>query len=290
MLELRAGPASVVIDADRGGRLASLVIDKQQLIVAPTDATDRSIYWGSFLMAPWAGRIENALLEFEGRQHILPTRDGQHALHGVVVDRSWSVERASASEAVLSCPLGDSGWPFSGLVRQRFVLSAEALAMTAKIEAARRMPVTLGWHPWFVRGDGPSPRVTVTADEVLETEGLIPTGQRLPVDERTDLRRGPAIDGRALDHIYVGPKSPAVIHWPALELRAYLEPPIGCVVVHTRPRAFCVEPQTGWPNAAVLAQRGVPGTGLTVLERGGSLLATVTWRWRPLDPDAVQRR
>lgn len=290
MLELRVDGASIVIDTERGGRLASLVINGQQLLVAPVRATDRSIYWGSFLMAPWAGRIGNAILEFDGRRHVLPTRDGPHALHGVVVDRRWSVERASTSEAVVSCPLADGSWPFDGLVRQRFELSADAFVQTAEIEAAQRMPVTLGWHPWFVRGGGPSPRITVNAEEVLETEALIPTGHRVLVNELTDLRSGPEIEGRVLDHVYVHPNSPAVIRWPTLELRAELEPPIGCVVVHTRKDAFCVEPQTGWPNAAVLAQRGVPGTGLTVLEPGGTLRATVTWRWRPLVPEAVERR
>jgi aldose 1-epimerase len=282
MLELIAAGASAHVDTDRGARLASLVIGGQQLIVGPPDAIDRSTGWGSFLMAPWAGRIENGILEFDGRRHVLPTRGKPHAIHGVVLDRSWSVEHVSATEAIVTCPLGGDGWPFVGQVRQRFALSADALVQTAEVEAAERMPVTLGWHPWFVRGVGPSPRVTVSADEVLELESLIPTGRRIPVDERTDLRRGPPIDGRALDHVYVAPGSPAVIRWPTLELRAELEPPVDCVVVHTREDRFCVEPQTGWPNAAVLSPRGVPGTGLTVLERGGSLRATVIWRWRPL--------
>ena len=96
----------------------------------------------------------------------------------------------------------------------------------------------------------------------------------------TDLRRGPAIAGRRLDHAYVGARSPAVITWPDLELAIEFAPPASVVVVHTPPRGLCVEPQTAWPNALSADLRSTPGTGVTKLAAGESLRVEAGFNWR----------
>ena len=122
------------------------------------------------------------------------------------------------------------------------------------------MPAALGWHPWFRRRSAEA-RLRVDADEVLVTRELIPTGERTQVRGMTDLRRGPAIAGRRLDHAYVDARSPAVVAWPDLELTIEFGPPASIVVVHTPPRGLCVEPQTAWPDASSSELRRVPGHG-----------------------------
>ncbi len=278
MIELHAGGTALAIDPDRGGRWCSLTVDAGELLVGPPDPTDRSFSWGCFLMAPWAGRIAGAVLDWDGVRHRLQPNDGPNAIHGVVYGRPWSVERVTPSEAVLSCRLEGGDWPFGGLVRQRVRLSPDGLVAEAEVVAERSMPASFGWHPWFRMGGGA--RVRVAGDEVLETRDLIPTGRRHPVDAITDLRAGPAVDGRALDHVYPDVASPAVIRWADRELEIASDGPLRTIVVHTRPESFCVEPQTAWPNAPALADRGVPGTGLARLEPGSSLRAAMTWRWQ----------
>ena len=278
MIGLVAGSARLGIDLDRGGRLSSLRLGEREILVGPPDATDRSIEWGSFLMAPWVGRLENGIFDFDGRRYVMPPTLGRHAIHGVVFDRSWTATRVDGDLAELSCDLGPAGWPFGGVARQRFRLEATGVHIEAEVQAERRMPAALGWHPWF-RREAPGPRLRVDADEVLQTRGLIPTGERIPVRGMTDLRPGRLIAGRHVDHAYVDPRSPAVATFPDLELRISWDAPVSSVVVYTPPHAFCVEPQTAWPNALAGGEAEAPRTGLAILEAGGILRASMRIDW-----------
>ena len=284
MIELRAGSAALTIDPGRGARWSSLRVDGTELLVGPPDDDDRSIYWGCFLMAPWAGRIEGAALDWSGERLRLPRNEGGHSIHGVVFDRPWRIESASATGAALSCPLDPGRWPPGGRAWQRIRLSGAGLTAEAEVVAGdTAMPAALGWHPWFPARDGGA-CVTLAADRVLETDALIPTGRLCPVDALTDLRGGATLTGRALDHAYPGAASPAVVRWRDLELSIAFGGPLRTVVVHSRPGSFCVEPQTAWPNAPALASRGVAGTGLVRLVPEGRLAASMRWSWRRIAP------
>ena len=279
MIELRAGPSSATIDPDRGGRLAALAVNDRQLIVRPPDDRDSTILWGSFLMAPWCGRIADAVLEWRGRRHTLPATLEPHAIHGTVWGQGWAVESATGTQAVLTARLEPGGWPFAGNVRQRYALADGELVTSAEILAEEPMPAALGWHPWFVR-DANDARLTVQSAHTLETEAMIPTGRLVPVDGTTDLRHGTAIGARLLDHCYTEVRSPALVEWPDLRLEIAFDEPLATVVVHSRETSFCVEPQTAWPNPIALEAAGITGTGLAALEAGDRLAASMTWSWR----------
>ena len=109
---------------------------------------------------------------------------------------------------------------------------------------------------------------------------LVPTGAVRAVTKYEDLRSGPALGDRRLDHVYVRAKSPALVRWPDLDLAIEFGDSLNTVVVHTPSEGICVEPQTMWPNAPLLAARGVTGTGLRTLEPGESLRASERWTWR----------
>ncbi|MHB8459122.1 MAG: aldose epimerase family protein [Candidatus Limnocylindrales bacterium] len=283
-IELRApgGDAVAVVDIGAGGRLASLVLGGQERLISSPAPDDRSVRWGSFLMAPWVGRMAEARLAWDGRIHRLPADHGRHALHGLVLGRPWSVTEARDDRVDLDIALGPLGWPFGGRARQSIRLAAGHLTMIAELRAdGVAMPAALGWHPWFRRPATGDIAVTVAASEALElTPDLIPTGRRLSVDADSDLRAGPALADRRLDTVYVDVASPALLAWPDLTLTMEFMPPVSTVVVYTPRAAVCVEPMTGWPDAAALAAAGVAGTGLVRLAPGGSLRAVTTWRWR----------
>ena len=114
---------------------------------------------------------------------------------------------------------------------------------------------------------------------------MIPTGRRIPVRGMTDLRPGRPIAGRHVDHAYVDPRSPAVASFPDLELRISWDGPVNSVVVYTPPHAFCVEPQTAWPNALAGGEADAARTGLAILEPGGVLRASMRIDWSVRDPD-----
>ena len=278
MIELQAGFSSATLDAERGGRLASLKVRDRELIVGAPDDADRTILWGSFLMTPWCGRIAEAVFEWRGRRHALNATLEGHAIHGTVWDQAWTVESATDMEAVLTARLEPGGWPFAGSVRQRYALTDRELVTSAQILAEEAMPAALGWHPWFVR-DGGDARLTVLSSHTLETDALIPTGRRLPVDGTTDLRHGTEIGARLLDHCYTEVRSPALVEWPDVRLGIAFDEPLTSVVVHSRAASFCVEPQTAWPNPIALDAAGVIGTGLVTLEAGDRIAASMTWSW-----------
>jgi len=281
---LRADDVEAVLEPSRGGRLRALRIAGRQVVreQGPEDPGDRApiagLLWGCFLMAPWVGRLRHGELCWEGRTHRLPTSLGGHAIHGLVADVPWAVDGATPTLAQLSTELGAAGWPFDGTVTQRYDLGPTRLSFEATITARESMPAALGWHPWLVRGAGPT-RLACDADHTLALdEELLPTGGTIPVDPRTDVRDGPELGDRALDDCYVGVRGPVSVTSDGLTLTVHADP-VAAVVLHATPEVVCVEPQTAWPDAPTLAGAGHTATGLVALRAGAALTARQTWTW-----------
>ena len=261
---LESGDARAIVDADAGGRLASLVVAGHELLV--TEGPD-AFGWGSFPMAPWAGRIRRGRFRFEGREHRLPIALPPHAIHGTVCHVRWSSVGADA----IAADLGDA-WPFRGRVTQRFGLEENAITVRMELEADEPMPATIGWHPWFASelaapGDGGSaarsrvclefePRAMFRRDD----DG-IPSGELVPP--------GP----HPWDDCFVDPRTPPVLRWPGV-IELAIESTCRFWVVYEPGPAICVEPQTGPPDAANL--------GVEPVEPGMPLVAEMRWRWRLL--------
>ena len=284
MLHLEALGVTATIDEAHGGRLASLRVDGRELILGPSGPDDASFRWGCFLMAPWPGRLADGRLRWGDRTIQLRRTHGRHAIHGLVATVPWRVERADRATADLSVSLDRAGWPFGGSVWQQTRLEPGRIVLEAEIRAEVEMPAALGWHPWFrrradeVSGLG-EVTVRVDADDVLEARGMIPTGRLVPVTYRVDLRSAPTLDDRRLDHAYVGVRPPLEIAWPDLTLGLETEPWLSTVVVYTPPGAFCVEPQTAWPNALGVAPSDTPAAQGGVLEAGERLRVTLALAW-----------
>ena len=249
------GVRAVVLPAD-GGRLGSLAIDGRELLV--TRRPEGPIFWGSYPMAPWAGRIRHGELTFRGRDHVLPLGMPPHAIHGVVFDRPWR----EVAPGTISIDL-DERWPFRGRVSQRFVLDADGLEITMTLDADEPMPAVIGWHPWFRRvlaeGDAPL-LLTFRAEAMLvrDAEG-IPTGEREPPSA------GP------WDDAFTGIREQPVLEWPG-RLKLAISSTCPWLVVYTMPvRAICVEPQSGPPDG--------PNQAPEVVVPGAPLTHVMRWRW-----------
>ena len=283
MVELIASGVVTRIDPVDGGRIVALVIAGMDRIVskARVRAREPALYWGCYPMVPWAGRLAN------GR---IPTRDGEvrlepnlppSAIHGLGFDKSWEVVERSKTAVTMTTELRGLGWPFGGRARQTVRLAAASLELELEVSGYTRAgPVGVGWHPWFTRPAKGDIELCVAASEVLVVDAdLLPTGEIRKVSPTDDLRSCPPLGDRRLDHVYVRAKSPAVVRWPDLELRIEYDTSMQTVVVHTPPEGVCVEPQTMWPNAPLLAAAGVRDTGLRTLEPGERLSATEAWSW-----------
>jgi len=265
-LTLRSGPAELSIAAAHGGRLAGLRVDGLDLLVTGAEGI---FGWGSYPMAPFAGRVRDGVLTWQGRRHQLPRNNPPHAMHGLVLDRSWQVTDADATSAELRCDF-DSRWPWAGHVRQQVQLFDDHLLLRLEVHADEGgreegpMPAWTGHHPWFARqlSRGEPVRFEVPAAGMFTNDPPgIPTGVTVPVGT------GP------WDDTYVDVAWPATLTWEgALALSIDADTRYAVVFDH-RPHAVCVEPQTAPPNATELglAAAVVPGQPLT-------MAMSLTWR------------
>jgi galactose mutarotase-like enzyme len=263
-----------------GGRISSLVMaGRERLLVEPAVGADPATGWGCFLMAPFVGRVNQGLIDWGGRKTRLRLNGERHSVNGSVFDSEWEVVGRTGASIAISCKLDPNKWPFRGTVTQRVSLARGLMRLEAEIQATDPMPAALGWMPWF-RHPGAHLNVGLQSEAVLDlTPDLIPTGEIVPVDRRTDLRSGPSLAGHRLEDVYVGVKSPIVIAWPDIEFKMTLTKALGTVAVYTHPQAICVQPMSAWPDAIRLSGAGVKDTGLVTLVPGQKLKAAISCAW-----------
>ena len=259
-LRLSAPGVEVVIDHVAGGRVASLVVDGRELLRTSRDGPRD---WGSFPMAPYAGRVRDAEFTFGGVVRRLPATMPPHAIHGTVLDRRWH----AIDTSTIAIDLGPD-WPFVGGVAQRFELAADSLTCRMELHAEEPMPASIGWHPWFARhiqGTTGELELDVEPGAMYRRDPAgIPTGELVPPSP------GP------WDDTFVDLRRPPVLRWPGF-LELTIESDCPCWVIYTSPSdALCVEPQTAPPDAL--------NADPTVVEPGRPLTAEMTWRWRSLAP------
>jgi aldose 1-epimerase len=266
MLRLETTGARADVDLAVGGRLASFVVDGRELLVT---SDPNGFRWGSYVMAPFAGRLRSGRFEHGGRTWQLPLNEPPHAMHGVLYDRAWR----RVDDRTIEADLGDP-WPFAGRVVHRFDLAPGSLAFRLELHADESMPAALGWHPWFARrpaavvpGAPPSGELELDfeAGAMYERDADgIPTGRLVPPRPRpwddcfADVRRAP------------------ILRWPGfLELTVESDAPAW--VVYDEPvDAICVEPETAAPDSL--------NRSPTIVLPGQPLIAEMTWRWHRLAP------
>ncbi len=257
-MRLSAPDVEVVIDLVAGGRIASFVVAGHELL---RTSGAGSVQWGSFPMAPWAGRIRRATFDFDGRTYDLPVNFPPHSIHGTVLDRRWQL----VGDGAIATDLGPD-WPFGGIAIQRFELSADSLTCRLEVQSETVMPASIGWHPWFIRRlEGLPGELELEFDAgamyVRDDDGIATT------------RRVPRPPG-PWDDCFTDVRRPPRLRWPGF-LELSIESDCPDWVVYTVPEdALCVEPQTAPPDAL----NGTPA----IVEPGRPLAAEMTWRWRSL--------
>jgi aldose 1-epimerase len=283
VVELRSEGAVARIDAAEGGRIVSLVIAGVERILSKARARARvpALYWGCYPMVRWAGRLADGRIPTEDGEVRLDSNLPPSAIHGLGFDKSWEIVDRGETAVTMTCELRGLGWPFGGRASQTLRLGVNSLELELHVGGYRRAgPAGLGWHPWFTRPSGGDLELRVDAGEVLVLDAdLVPTGEVRPVTPSEDLRSGPPLGDRRLDHVYVRAKGPALVRWPDLKLRIEYDTSLQTVVVHTPSEGICLEPQSMWPNAPLLAAAGVRGTGLRTLEPGDTMTAAMRWIW-----------
>jgi aldose 1-epimerase len=252
----------------RGGRLTSVVVDGLELLVR---AGADQFHWGSFPMAPWAGRLRHGRLAFDGRVVQLPVNSPPHALHGLVTDRVWellAVDERSVSLAVDLGLIASDPWPWPCRVVQSVALHEHGADFELQVHAENPVPAHVGWHPWFRRtlrrGDVPAQLQVSSGEVYLNGPDGLPTGERsMPPPP-------------PWDYCFVGLAEAPRVRWPGvLELTVDSDCPYW-VLFDEEPAGICVEPWTGPPNC-------LNGPHARVVSSEQPLTASMSWRWQRLD-------
>ncbi|MBI2777103.1 MAG: aldose 1-epimerase [Chloroflexi bacterium] len=272
---LEAGDVRLTIAPHEGGRLASLAIAGDEILVTGSPAGP--MYWGCYPMAPWAGRIRHGRFRFRGQEVQLPLGSPPHAIHGITYDRPWAV----VDDRTLATRLGAS-WPFRGELVQQVTLLPGGLEVSLELRALDAMPAVIGWHPWFRRSIAGVPvEISLEARAMLRRDA-----EGLPAGELVAPTPGP------WDDAFTGVERAPRLTWPG-RVRLEMESTCRWWVAYTeRPDAVCIEPQSGPPDAVNLAGRSSHGLDLgpAMLEPGETLRHTMTWRWASLRGTASPAR
>lgn len=235
LLTIGTGSIRVVADPVRGGRIAQITHDGVDLLIGRAPRTDAPTEWGCYPMVPWAGRIRAGQFTLDGERYSVPVSFGDHAMHGVGFVSPWHMGEVTerSIELRLDLPTGER-WPFGGVVRQIFAVTDDVVRLTMEVVASEhRMPLSFGWHPWFVKPD----RVDFSPVAMFRRDtGGIPTGELITVPPD-----GPWDDCFVNDRpitLDIGRRRIVLTsdcaHW---------------VVYDEPPHASCFEPQTGPPDA-----------------------------------------
>jgi aldose 1-epimerase len=159
------------------------------------------------------------------------------------------------------------------------------------------LPVGLGFHPYLnvpftKNGSAGDCLVTVGAASYWELQDNIPTGPKLPVDAKRDLRKPRRFDELQLDDVYTDLETPedaiqlhrraSIAQSDAGAVEVWTSGTFREMVVYTPPHrhAICLEPYTCATDAINMQQQGVDA-GLVVLEPGKSRTEFIVLRFTP---------
>jgi aldose 1-epimerase len=262
-MQLETDGCRAVIDPEYGGRLTSFSVDGRELLVR--EGKDM-YHWGSFVMAPWVGRLRGGAFSWNGREHRFPLNAGGHALHGLVTPAPW--QEVGPGTVAVDLP---EPWPWRGRLVHSMELEPGLARFRLELTAEEPMPAALGWHPWFLR-EIAAPDGSKAGPVVLNAQPRAMYG-----NDETGLPSGELVPPPDLpwDYAFVDLTEPPRATWPGfLELTVESSCPI-YVLYDWEPQGICIEPWTAPPNSL-----NMPGQA--IVRPGEPLVATMTWRWRRL--------
>ena len=266
---LTAGPTTLRVDREHGGRISSLAVHGHELLVQAGDgrATD-PLQYGCYPMVPFAGRLRHGRFRWGGATHELIRNLDGDAIHGTLFDQRWRIEHAAEGYLRLRGLL-EPYWPFPGWAIQEILLSANRLVLRLEVHSGDvPFPATAGWHPWFRRQlTDERSRLVVDFDAKRwyprDTDGLPLGVVEAPPDH------GP------WDDCFTEITWPVTLTWPGA-LEVTMHSTCDHLVVYDEPdHAIAVEPQSGPPDAMHLDLA-------RIIRRHDPLVIETTLTWRAL--------
>jgi aldose 1-epimerase len=254
------------------------------------NGTGRPTGDGIPILFPFPNRIRAGKFQWDGKDYHIPTNLHGNAIHGFVLDRPWRVSVADDQTAIgefqlsVDAPDRMGFWPADFLIEVRYTLLGPVLRADFRCVNAddKPLPWGLGTHPYFRAPLVPesAPKdvlVQVPAAEMWElSPDCLPTGKKLPVSGRTDLREGERLEGLKLDDVLTSltPQGEQIetILMDAkggVQVAQVYDSVFRECVVYTPPGrpSVCIEPYTCVTDAINLQPQGIDA-GWRVLKPG----------------------
>lgn len=243
-------------------------------------------------MAPWPNRVRDGAYRWEGEAYQLPVNEVLHnnAIHGLVHDVPWTLAARTDESVTLECVVHprrfpEPSWPGALLVRVRYALDDDGLAVHFEAENCSDVPLPLGYgpHPYFAFPaiDDVEIRSPFTKQLTVD-ERLLPTGI-VDVEDAADFREPRPLGDVVLDTAFTGVEGPwqLSLETEARTVEVWADGAFRWVQLFTHPTrgALAVEPMTCGPDAL---NEGVTHADLIRLEPGDR--AQAAWGVRVVVP------
>jgi aldose 1-epimerase len=234
----------------------------------------------SFVLVPYSNRIRDGRFTFGGEPYQLRNLKDGNAIHGIGRGLPWKVEAADGTHVRLrfdSADHVDPDWPFrfSSIQEYRLEGSTFSIFITLTNEDKRAWPGGFGHHPYYqkvVGGSGVS--LVIPCDRYVPLDkGLPITGETAPVPAYADFRALRPLGDAVVDDLLTGRKASEPVRFeyeglPEIRLRA--DAIFEHFILYAPPGKdfYAIEPVTNLNDGFNLHAKGMPHTGVFVLEPG----------------------
>jgi aldose 1-epimerase len=207
LFEIKSGDRQAIV-TEQGATLHRVIWTGTDLLNTASD--DGYAVHGAYgqLLAPWPGRIRNAVYDFDGEHFELAVNDHKvgSAIHGWMRWFTWQLYEHTADRVTMRCSVfALPGYPFPLEFEQSYAWQSYGLEIATTVTNLGTSTAPFGWgvHPYFMAG---SPGIDdcllqVPAGKYFEiNEDLSPALPAVPVDgTEFDFREPKTIGTSPLD-------------------------------------------------------------------------------------------
>lgn len=182
------------------------------------DLEEKAVGWGFPILMP-PNRIENGRFTYNGREYVFDINEAgtNNHIHGLVNSVPWKVvsidtsEAASVTTAIRSDdhPKIKESYPHSFELRMTFSLKGDQVDFLVEAEnlGETTMPFGIGFHPYFkvpltAKSTKDQCTVQVPANKRWELIKCLPTGRKVDLEGKIDLRQPVSLADVMLDDVY----------------------------------------------------------------------------------------
>lgn len=263
-------------------------------VMRPTNEADyhNASKCSNFLMLPWANRIRDGILRYQGESWQLETASDGTARHGDVRKRPWQIIEQSETRLKLKIDSGDFenfNFPFaiSAIVDYRLEDEDFVWEVTLTNQDERDFPAGFGFHPYFQRMNETMPMLEIPCDQYFILRDAMPDNAPVDIVPELDFRDlRPVTDTLVFDHLLANRNTSKPIRlvyeaW-ATEIQMTVDDIFKHVILYSAPDGtLAVEPQSNANDGFNLRENGFDDGGIFVVQAGESIKSAIRLRVLP---------